>query len=278
MMSDYLLYNGNFWNSSEPLVTADNRGLKYGDGLFETLRVTGKKIHLADWHFERLFTGLQLLEFELPAYFTPVHLARQVTALCKRNNHPVARIRITIIRGGGGLYDPEDHFPNCIIQSWSLPEDGFQLNANGLVTGIYRGAQKTMDKFSNCKSNNYLPYAMAALYAKKQQWNDAFLLNTGERVCDATIANIFIIKDETIYTCPLQEGCVAGIMRRFLLENLPANGFSLQEKKITVEDLLAADEVFLTNTIKGIRWVGHCDGSSYGNRLTKIIFDKLLKK
>jgi branched-chain amino acid aminotransferase len=67
-------------------------------------------------------------------------------------------------------------------------------------------------------------------------------------------------------------------MRRFLLENLPANGFNLEEKKITVEDLLAADEVFLTNTIKGIRWVGHCDGSSYSNRLTKIIFDKLLKK
>ena len=277
-MSDFLLHNGSFYKNSAPLVTADNRGLRYGDGLFETLKCINGKIHLIDWHFERLFHGLQMLEFELPTYFTQKYIADQVASLCQKNQHIAARVRINIFRGNGGLYDAENHFPNCIIQSWHLPEVDFQLNENGLVTGIYPDAKKTMDKFSNLKSNNYLPYTMAALHAKKQKWNDAFLLNTAGRVCDATIANIFIIKNEIICTCPLQEGCVAGIMRRFLLEYLPALGLGLQEKRITVEDLLAADEVFLTNIIKGIHWVSHCGESSYSNHLTKIIFGKLFKK
>jgi branched-chain amino acid aminotransferase len=277
-MSDFLLHNGIFHKNSAPLVAADNRGLRYGDGLFETLKCINGKIQLADWHFERLFHGLQLLEFELPAYFNQENIAGQVVALCKKNQHSTARVRINVFRGNGGLYDAENHFPDCIIQSWHLPGAGFQLNENGLVAGIYPDARKTMDKFSNLKSNNYLPYTMAALHAKKQKWNDAFLLNAADRICDATIANIFIIKNEIIYTCPLQEGCVAGIIRRFLLEYLPAHGLSFQEKRITVDDLLAADEVFLTNSIKGIRWVSHCGGAFYSNHLTKIIFGKLLKK
>ncbi|MEO5594269.1 MAG: aminotransferase class IV [Chitinophagaceae bacterium] len=277
-MTDYIVYNGSFHKNSTPLVSAGNRGLRYGDGLFDTLKFADGKIHLDNWHFERLFNGLRLLEFELPPYFTAVYLAGQVEALCKKNQHKTARVRINIFRGNGGLYNAENHFPNCIIESWQLPEVDFNLNENGLVTGIYKDAKKPMDRFSNLKSNNYLPYTMAALYAKKQQWNDAFLLNAADRICDATIANIFIIKNEVIYTSPLQEGCVAGIMRRLVLETLPAKGFNCQEKIITEEDLFTADEVFLTNSIKGIRWVGHCGAASYTGRFVKVIFEKLLKK
>ena len=277
-MSDFLFYNGKYFKSETLLVGASNRGLRYGDGLFETLRCCDGKVELADWHMERLFNGLKLLWFDLPGYFTPDYLLNQIAELGKKNGHNAARVRITIFRGNGGPYDPQDHFPNCIIQTWQLPAREFTLNENGLVMGIYRNAKIAMDNFSNLKTNNYLSYAMAALQAKKQQWNDAFVLNTAERICDATIANVFFIKNEIIYTCPLKEGCIAGIMRRFLLERLPAFGFSVQEKTISEEDLLTADEVFLTNAIKGIRWVGNCGSSGYSNQLTKIIFDKLLKK
>ncbi|MEO5682972.1 MAG: aminotransferase class IV [Chitinophagaceae bacterium] len=277
-MNDYLLYNGHFHRDNNPLIGANNRGLRYGDGLFETLKVSRAGIHLMDWHFERLFQGLQLLQFEWPQQFTAVYLARLVEKLCKKNRHMSARVRINLFRGDGGLYDPENHIPHCIIQSWAIPDEGFRLNENGLVAGIYADAKKTMDKFSNCKTNNYLPYAMAALHAKSQQWNEAFLLNTAGAVCDATIANIFIIKKEVVYTCPLEEGCVAGIMRRFLLKNLPVAGFTAHEKKITVADLLDADEVFLTNTIKGIRWVKECGAASYNNQFTQAIFSAMFKK
>jgi branched-chain amino acid aminotransferase len=119
---------------------------------------------------------------------------------------------------------------------------------------------------------------MGALYAKNQQWNDALILNAAGRICDATIANVFIIKNEVIYTCPLHEGCVAGIMRRHLLLNLADNGFTIREQEITVDNLLSADEVFLTNAIKGIRWISHCNEIVYKSHITASIFKKMLKK
>ena len=277
-MTDYLLYNGRFYKNEVPLVTADNRGLRYGDGLFETLKFSRGEILMKDWHLERLFSGMDMLQFERPALFTPQQLADQVAALCKKNKHQTARVRINVFRGNGGLYDPENHSPHCIIQSWALPGNGFELNENGLVTGIYEDARKSIDGFSHLKSNNYLPYAMAALHAKKQQWNEAFLLNSAGRICDATIANIFIIKNEAIYTPSLQEGCIAGIMRRFLLETLPLHGFRIEETSITRDDLLAADELFVTNAVRGLRWVKECGPSVYTNRLTTQIFARLLKK
>ena len=169
-------------------------------------------------------------------------------------------------------------FPIVLSKAGSSPTPVFELNENGLVTGVYPKARKALDGFANLKSNNYLPYTMAALHAQKQHWNDAFVLNTTGNICDATIANVFIVKNQVVFTCPLQEGCVAGVMRRFLLQNMAANGFSCQEQIITVEDLLTANEVFLTNTIKGMRWVAHCDEVSYTNRLTTKIFQALLKK
>ena len=277
-MTDYVRYNGRFYKNGEPLVTADNRGLRYGDGLFETLKFSAGALLLQDWHFERLFRGLALLQFECPALFTPGWLASEVAAVCRKNKHPTARVRINIFRGNGGLYDPENHFPHCIIQSWALPATGFELNENGLMAGIYTDAKKPMDAFSHLKSNNYLPYTMAALHAKKQQWNEAFLLNAAGRVCDASIANVFIIKKDTIITPPLEEGCVAGIMRRYLLENLPLHGFAVQQAPISTGDLLAASEVFVTNAVRGMRWVRECGPASYTRQRTMQIFHQLLKK
>ena len=278
-MNNFLLYNGHFYKNEEPLINADNRGLRYGDGLFETFRVVNGVIHLADLHFERLFKGLESLQFVCPVHFTAEQLAKQVASLCKKNGHlAAARVRITIVRGSGGVYDPENHLPNCIIQSWALPSSEFELNENGLVTGIYYDAHKQMDAFSNLKSNNYLPYTMAALHAKKQRWNEVFVLNAAKRICDASIGNVFIVKNQTIYTCPLSEGCVAGVMRQWLLQNLPVNGFSLQEKEISIDDVLSADEVFVTNVIRGMRWVQACASSSYTNRFSIQIFNALFKK
>jgi branched-chain amino acid aminotransferase len=277
-MSDFILFNGKFLPAATALVGADNRGLRFGDGLFETFRFTQGKIAFEEWHFERLFKGLNKLGFECPALYTPAALAGLTATLCRKNGHSSARVRINIFRGNGGLYDPENHHPHTIIQTWPLPGNGFELNENGLVAGVYTEANKPMDAFANLKTNNFLAYTMAALHAKKQHWNEAFVLNTAGRICDATIANIFIVKDGQITTPPLTEGCIAGIMRRHFLEQLPLHGYRVQEKALPLEDLLAADELFLTNAVRGIRWVRECGPSSYTNLQTLQIFNKLLKK
>jgi branched-chain amino acid aminotransferase len=276
-MSKQFFYNGQFLNENKPIVGAGNRGLRYGDGLFETTKWANGEIALKEYHFERFFRGLALLKFELPGFFTPEWMEKNIKALCEKNQEKVARVRLSVFRGNGGLYDPENHFPNCIIQTWPLPGAASRLNENGLVTGIYRLAKKSQDTFANLKHNNYLPYVMAALHAKEQHWNDALVLNNSGNICDATIANIFLVKNGAIFTPSLEEGCVAGVMRKWLIQQLPAAGYKVTEKEITVDELLYADEVFLTNAIYGIRWVQSCEQKRFTNLVTGDIYRKMIE-
>ncbi len=266
-------FNGKIYKEETPVITADNRGLRYGDGLFETIKMKNGQLILEDEHFARLWKGLNILQFTIPKHFNPDKLLEEVLLLAKKNQHEkAARIRITIFRGKGGLYDAVDYAPNYIIQTWPLPVGNGELNSNGLDIGIYPQAKKSCDILSNLKHNNYLPYVMAALQAKKEKWNDAIVLNSHGRICDCTIANIFFVKNEVVYTAPLSEGCVAGVMRKYIFDKLNAIGFNCIEKEITIDELLDADEIFLTNSIYNLRWVKSIADKIFSNTSIKKIY------
>ncbi len=271
----YLNYNGKILQDETLIAGADCRGLRYGDGVFETMKMLNGEIILSDEHLARLWKGMQVLQFDIPKLFTPEKLISEIDKLVLKNGHQQnARVRLQIIRGNGGLYDPQNHLPNYIIQSWVLADNNGQFNANGLTTGIFKDAKKSCDILSNIKHNNYLPYILAALQAKKEKWNDAFILNTYGRICDSTIANIFIIKNDIVSTPSLQEGCVAGIIRKELIRVIPKLlGCNIIEKEVTIDELMEADEVFLTNSMYNIRWVKQAGDRNYTNILTRKIFD-----
>ncbi len=269
----HINFNGKILAHASPLVGAASRGLRYGDGLFETMKMLDNKIiHEAD-HFERLWTGMEILQFELPKHFTKEKLATAVKLLAKKNGYEkAARIRLNIFRGDGGLYDAVNHTPNHVIEIWALAEGNGEWNSNGLVGGIYEDAKKNCDILSNIKHNNYLPYILAALKAKKEKWNDAIVLNNFGRVADTSIANIFLIKNGELFTPALAEGCVAGIMRKVLISHLKENKYAVNEAAVSVEHLLAADEVFFTNSMYNIRWVQRIGNTVYSNALVQKIY------
>jgi branched-chain amino acid aminotransferase len=271
-------YNGKFYKDGEATVSATNRGLRYGDGLFETMKMIDGNIIFANEHFARLWKGMQTLQFELPKHFTPEKLTEEITALARKNeNEKAARVRLNIIRGNGGLYDVVNHTPNYIIETWPLPENTKTLNTNGLVLGLYTEATKNCDLLSNLKHNNYLVYVLAALHAKKQKWNDAIVLNNKGNICESTIANIFLVKNDIVYTPPLSQGCVAGIMRQQLLEFLKTNTYNIEQAPLTLTQVQTADELFLTNATYNIRWVKEFGGSSYTNAVTQKIYASFIK-
>ena len=278
-MSTFDFYNGSFIPGGSPLIGANSRALRYGDGLFETIKLIENRLLLADAHFDRLFQGLSLLQFDIPKHFTRLSITDSILQLVRKNNaEEAARIRLSVLRSNGGPYDPENMQPQLLIQCWPLPEHTLQLNQNGLQIGIYADARKACDAFANLKSNNYLPYLMGALFAKQHQLNDAVLLNVFDRICDASIANIAWVKNGTIFTPPLTEGCVAGVMRRYLLEQCErTTGLAMKEQAGTAKDLAEADEVFLTNAISGIRWVSQCGETKYGHSLTTQLYDQLIR-
>ncbi len=273
----YVNQNGKVINEINAVVSINNRSFRYGDGCFETMKVSKGKLLFADYHFERLFNSLELLQFTVPSFLTPEYLLANILNLTQKNHHEkLARIRLTIYRGEGGLYDPQNLVPNFTIQTWELNPTNNLLNENGLVIDIFEKSRKICDNYSAIKSNNYLGYAMAALWTKEQHLNDAILLNPYNRVADATIANVFIIKDGIVKTPSLSEGGINGIMRRYLLNQLPEIAVPVEESMLTMDDLLEADELFLTNSIYGIRWVKQLRDKMYGNSITALISKKLV--
>ncbi len=274
---NFLFYNGRISKAGKPLISPDNRSFRYGDGFFETMKLMNGKVILADHHFERLFASLDLLHFQKPSYFTPDYLYGHICLLAKKNyHHKMARVRITIFRGDGGLYDVENHFPHHLIQTWQLNPANNHLNENGLVIGVYPDAKKVCDHFSSVKSNNYLGYAMGALWAKQQKYNDAILLNPYGRVADATIANVFVVKEGMVKTPALTEGPINGIMRRYLLERMQKENIPVEEGALTLEELEQASELFLTNSIYGIRWVRQLGQNGYTHQLASHLYKKFI--
>ena len=275
---NFINFNGKIFSEEEPIIGPANRGLRYGAGIFETMKFRTGGVVMNDEHFARLWKGLQLLQFEIPKLWSPERFEEQIIQLAEKNKLKNARVRLTVFHGNGGLYDAKDQIPNYIIETIQLPESSGLLNENGLQLCFYEDARKSADSFSNIKHNNYLPYFMGALFAKKQQRNDAVILNTSGNICDSTIANIFIIKDEIINTPALSEGCIAGVMRKWLIEKIREQGFTVNETIITKKELAEADEFFLSNSIYNIRWVSSLENKSYGNAAIKKIVTELAKR
>jgi branched-chain amino acid aminotransferase len=267
--------NGQVLEQSKASIKPADHSYRYGDGLFETMKIINGKILLIDLHFDRLFNGLSLLNVTPPPPVNRQNLQKEIIEICKKNEcEQGGRIRFSVSTGTGGLYD-NDLALQYIIECTALPRGANELNEKGWEVGLFPHIRKSCDILSNLKSASHLSYAVAARFATENHWNDCFLFNTHDRLCDSTIANVFWVKQGTVYTPPLTEGCIAGVMRRFLLTKLKIATFNMLEQPCTLNDLKEADEIFVTNAIQGIRWIGTFDGKTYANNATQKLYAAL---
>lgn len=274
-MVEYINWNGNIVDKNLFHISPSNRSFRYGDGFFETFKVDEFAICLESFHFERLFHSLNVLHFDTPSFYTPVYIRQQIEILLHRNNHSsLARVRLMVFRGDGGLFDQVNDYPNFVIQSWPLDKQTNLLNIEKLKIDIFYDARKTCDMFSSLKSNNFLCYVMAAFFVTKHGLYDALVLNPYGRIADSTTANIFIVQNGVIKTPPLTEGCISGIYRKYLLQCLLRNDIPFVESHVTVDEVLHASEVFLTNAVKGIRWIHNCGNVFYKNEVSGFLHNK----
>lgn len=269
----YFIYDGTVSQGPELTITPDSRGLKFGDGLFETLLVTSGRLLLWPYHLDRLREGLERLQFVVPPELGP-GLEKQIAHLCALNGcSGLARVRITVFRGDGNLFESMAENFHLLIQATPVSPESLAFDKTGVTIGISREAFKSADGLSHLKTNHYLPSIMAARLAAREGWDDALVLNGSGRVAESAISNIFMVKEKRLYTPPLSEGCVAGVMRRHLLEVLPASGLEVTETVLTPEALLGADELFLTNAIRWIRPVRYFQQKEYAITRSPVLYD-----
>lgn len=265
---DFVCFNGILLPAEEPLFSAQNRSFRYGDGIFETIKIYQSKILLQQFHFDRLFLGLKMLQIKND--LTADYLSGKILELCKKNNCiKSARVRLTVFRN-------HQNKAEFIIEAFAISGEINQWNSKGLKIVLYPYARKNPDAFSNLKTANFLPYVLAEIFAKEKGADDAIVLNAFNFLCDSSKANIFLIKNNKVFTPALHQGCVSGVMRRFLLDELKQAGFRIYLEEITEQALADADEVFLTNSIFDIRWVENFQEKIYSCDQTYSVYQKII--
>ena len=277
--AEILLLNGEERPSGQPLFTSHNRSFRYGDGLFERMRLVNGKLSFAQRHLSRLMTGVNLLQLRMPDNFVSVSLDDWCKKLAEKNNiSGGARMRLTVFRNDGGYYHPQKNEASWLLEMWPHEANQYALNEKGISVELYQDIRKPINKLSTLKTANAELYVLAALYAKTMKVDDSVLINQNGNVIEATGSNLFAVKNGVLYTSPLSEGCVAGVMRNVIMEIAQENRIAVYEVPLPFSVLLNSDEIFLTNAVQGIQWVGVYKSKRYTNVTAKKIQELLNRK
>jgi len=270
MQQEYILHNDQFIPSGQAILTSENRGFRYGDGIFESMRMSGGKLKFPELHADRLQAGMNALKMDGGILFDAYFLKQKTAELCKKNKlRENVRFRLSIYREGDGLYTPESNKCGYVLEALAMSEANYELNKKGLIIDVYDEIAKPVNKLSNYKTSNSLLYVMAGLHKKQNRLDEAFILNQHGFLCESISSNVFVVYDKQIYTPALSEGCVAGVMRNVVMQMAKSNNISIIEAQINPEVLKEADEVFITNATSGIRWVMGYGRKRYFNEVTK---------
>jgi branched-subunit amino acid aminotransferase/4-amino-4-deoxychorismate lyase len=254
---NYIWLNGEFTNSTQPILNITNRSFAYGDGFFETIHAYGTEAKHLNLHFNRIVKSMQVLAMEVPPYLNQEFLAREITRLLNKNrDFGSARVRLTVFRNEGGLYTPTNNTVSIAIHAAALPQNFYPLNTKGLVVDIYTDMRKPINILSPLKSCNAQLYVLAGLYKQQAGLDDCLIINDQNRIAEASSSNVFVVKDNIIHTPAISEGCVAGVMRQVVISLAPKAGYKIVDNsEIKPDMLINADEIFLTNSISGIQWI-----------------------
>ncbi|WP_350286094.1 aminotransferase class IV [uncultured Croceitalea sp.] len=248
-------FNGTLLAEDENFLNGDNRGLQYGDGLFETLRVVNGKLFFWEDHYFRLMASMRILRMEIPMQFTMEHLEAEVlkTITAKELQNNAVRVKILVFRNTGGLYAPTDNNVQYVITVKPLTAPFYVLTEQPYEVELFKDFYLNADMLSNLKTTNKLLNVVAGVYSQENGYQNCLLLNQKKQVVETINGNLFLVNKNIIKTPPLEDGCLNGILRKKLIELLEAlEDYEILEASISPFELQKADELFLTNTILGI--------------------------
>lgn len=268
----YALINDTLVESNSEVLNLSNRSFRYGDGLFESIRIMDGKVPFLKYHLERLKRGCDFLKLKSDSIFEQDALQNKINLLIEKNKlQHGGKLRITVYREDGGLYAPEKNSAHLAMEVAALENNRYELNTKGLHVDLYTEIKKQAHALSTIKTNNCIPYVMASIYKSEKKLDDCILVNDKGNVCEAISSNLFLVINGALYTPAIAEGCLDGVMRKIILENARSHKINIYEPVIMPNDLLRADEVFLTNSVKGIQWVGSYKNKRYFNSTSKRI-------
>lgn len=247
--------NGTLYQDFEANISTNNRGLAYGDSVFETIKFNNNKPVFWEAHYFRLMASMRILRMEIPMHFTPEFLENEIVNLVQSfpNNAISYRVKITVYRDSEGFYTPTSNNVSYIISAQELSSDLYEINKGHYEIELFKDYLISPNLLSTLKTNNKAVNVVGSIFAKENNYSNCLLLNTDKSIIEALNGNIFLIKGNTVKTPPLADGCLKGIVREKLIEIISKSpDFELSESSISPFELQKADELFITNVIQGI--------------------------
>lgn len=244
--------NGQLVSEKNPVLTFNNRSFKYGDGVFDTLKVVNGKVIFLEDHYFRLMASMRMLRMDIPMEFTLEFMENEILRLTQENKLNDARIRLTIFRKDGGNYTPKSHAIEYIIEASSLKvvvEDSYEVE-------LFKDFYSYSGLLSTIKTTNRTLNVIASVFAKENEYANCIFLNEKKQLVEAINGNIFIVIGNKIKTPALENGCIKGIIRQKVIDLIKKHpSFEIEECEISPFELAKADEVFITNSIVDIQAV-----------------------
>lgn len=221
-------------------------------------------------HLDRMSRSFAFLQLTPPFPMEGDRLSKLIAEVAEANGVLAGgRLRVTFFREAEGYYTPLTDKCSYLMQCQPTEYNHYHLNTRGLHVALYNQNLKPAIPLSSLKTLNSLMYVLAGIYARNQGCDDALIMNDYTNIIESTNSNLFLVKGNTIVTPGLDEGCVAGVMRGNLLKVIENHTeYSLRRGNVRVGELEEADEVFLSNTIRGIQWVVGFRQKRYYNKVS----------
>ncbi len=266
----YVNNNGAILPNDSPTISPGNRAHLYGDGVFESIRImNGKPINLEN-HISRILDGAKCVKMEVPSNFNTAFFNERILELIEKSNiSKGGRCRLSIDRASGGTYLPASNEAEFYIEVSAYESNYFELNAKGLTVDIFSDIKLQKNFLSNYKTKSCLEYVMASISAQEMGLDDLFLSDVRGNILETSSSNVFVVSNGVLYTPGLEEGCLAGTMRMQVINLALRSGIKVYECSILPQNLLAGDEIFITNAIQGINWIGSYRTKKFSNTIAR---------
>ncbi|WP_431166375.1 aminotransferase class IV [Tenacibaculum halocynthiae] len=267
-------FNGTIISPKELQISHENRAFKYGDGVFETIKVENNRVIFFEDHYFRLMASMRMLRMKIPMEFTLEFLQDEILKTVKENitQNTSSRVKLTVFRKDGGLYTPKTNEIDYLIdvKPISLEEkDSYTID-------LYKDFYNYSGLLSTVKTTNRMVNTLASIFAKENDFDNCILLNERKGVVEVTNGNIFIVKGNTIKTPALTEGCIKGVVRKKIIEIVTKHpDFTIEETTISPFEIQKADEVFITNAIVGITSVTNYRKKTFDNSIAQKLKNSL---
>lgn len=252
-----MINNNGTLQDNNNVISAENRGYKYGDAIFETCKVVHGKILFWEDHYFRLMSSMRIMRMDIPMNFTMEFLESEILKTINANGlaKSSVRVRFSVDRGEGGKYRPVSKSVSYNIIAERVENDFYEIpNDDSYTVDLFKDFFVAPGLLSSLKTNNKAINVIGSVFAEENDFQNCLLLNTDKRVIEALNGNLFLVKGESVKTPPIEDGCLKGIMRKQIIEVIANSGdYIIEEASISPFELQKADELFITNVITGIQ-------------------------